>query len=304
MVADSEASWELPEPLSTVEVAVDDDTTTIVRRHGNPDGPRLVMSHGNGLAIDLYYPFWSLLTDDFDLILYDLRNHGRNPLGPLASHHLPALARDQDLLLAAIDARFGAKRTTGVFHSVSSLAMLLAPSNGSELSALVLFDPPLRKPGIEHDAAFDEASIRVAAATRKRASQFASREHLAGLTQISTNFRRVVPGVPQLLAQTTLRQSPAGDGYELCCPPEYEARVFEYARVFGSAVDLPGYGCPIKAIGADPTLPFAYLPTAELSEMVGVDYDFLPETTHFLQLEQPENCVDLMLEFLKQQGVI
>ena len=72
----SETVWELPEPLSTHDVRVDDDTVITLRRHGNPQGPRLVMSHGNGLAIDLYYPFWSLLADDFDLIIYDLRNHG------------------------------------------------------------------------------------------------------------------------------------------------------------------------------------------------------------------------------------
>lgn len=298
------AGWELPEPLSTVDVAVDDNTTILVRRHGNPDGPRIVMSHGNGLAIDLYYPFWSLLTDGFDLILYDLRNHGRNALGPLESHNIPALAADQDLVLAAIDAHYGAKPKTGVFHSASSLATLLAPSNGSELSAVVLFDPPLRKPGAEHDEAFDEASRRVAAAARLRSSHFAGRAELAGLAQFSPNFRRVVPGVLELLAETTLRKSPSGDGYELCCPPEYEARVVEYARVFGSAVDLPGYGCPVKAIGADPTLQFAYLPAADLSGMIDVDYDFLPDATHFLQLEQPENCVALMLEFLEQQGII
>ena len=296
--------WQVPEPLSTAEVAVDEGTTIIVRRHGNPDGPRLVISHGNGLAIDLYYPFWSLLTDDFDLILYDLRNHGRNPLGPIAGHHLPALARDQDLVFAGIDAHYGAKPKTGVFHSASSLAALLAPSNGSELSAVVLFDPPLRKPGITTDEEFDQASLRNAAMARQRSNHFASREELAELAQYSPNFQRVVPGVLELLAETTLRQSPPGDGYELCCPPEYEARLLEYARVFGSTVDLPGYGCPVKAIGADPTLPFAYLPTADLSEMVGIAYDFIPDASHFLQLEQPQECVALMLEFLEQQGVI
>lgn len=300
----SAPTWELPEPLSTADVAVDDDTTIVVRRHGNPDGPRMVMSHGNGLAIDLYYPFWSFLTDDFDLILYDLRNHGRNPLGPLAGHNLPALAKDQDVVFAAIDAHYGAKPTTGVFHSASSLAMLLAPSNGSELSALVLFDPPLRKPGITTDEEFDQASLRNAAMARQRSSHFASREQLAELARYSPNFQRVVSGVPELLAETTLRRSPLGDGYELCCPPEYEARVVEYARVFGSVVDIRGYGCPVKAIGADPTLQFAYLPTTDLSEMVGIAYDFVPDASHFLQLEQPEECVALMLEFLERQGII
>ncbi|MYI82168.1 MAG: alpha/beta hydrolase [Chloroflexi bacterium] len=42
----------------------------------------------------------------------------------------------------------------------------------------------------------------------------------------------------------------------------------------------------------------------DLSETVGVNYDFLPDATHLLQLEQPENCVALMLEFLEEQRII
>ena len=56
---------------------------------------------------------------------------------------------------------------------------------------------------------------------------------------------------------------------------------------------------PTKAIGADPTQPFSFLPSVDLSDLLILDYDFIPDTTHFLQLEQPEMCVSLMLEFLE-----
>ena len=68
---------------------MDDGTVIMLRRHGNPDGPRIVLCHGNGLAIDLYYPFWSLLTDDFDLVVYDLRSHGWNVVSDLSKPHVP-----------------------------------------------------------------------------------------------------------------------------------------------------------------------------------------------------------------------
>ena len=42
--------WDIPEPLSTFDVPLEDGTVTVVRRHGNPAGVRLVMSHGAGLA--------------------------------------------------------------------------------------------------------------------------------------------------------------------------------------------------------------------------------------------------------------
>ena len=85
-MTDSDAIWQVPQPLATLDVPVDDETIITLRRHGNPDGPRLVLCHGNGLAIDLYYPFWSLLTDDFDVIVHDLRNHGWNALTSQREH--------------------------------------------------------------------------------------------------------------------------------------------------------------------------------------------------------------------------
>ena len=111
----SERAWEVPEPASVLEVRLDADTRTILRRHGNPEGPRLVLSHGNGLAIDLYYPFWSLLAADFDLFLYDLRNHGWNGVGSQAAHSLPTLIRDHDLILEAIDAIADPNPSSGSF---------------------------------------------------------------------------------------------------------------------------------------------------------------------------------------------
>ena len=55
--------WELPTPLATAKARMGDGTVITLRRHGTPAGPRLVLTHGNGLAADLYYPFWSRLAD-------------------------------------------------------------------------------------------------------------------------------------------------------------------------------------------------------------------------------------------------
>ena len=89
------------------------------------------------------------------------------------------------------------------------------------------------------------------------------------------------------------------EGYELRCPPEYEAQIIDYARVFCLAVDFEAMECPLKVIGADPTLPFSYLPTLDLSDVAIVNYDFLPDATHFLQLEKPAECVAALKEFLE-----
>ena len=291
--------WDLPNPLSAHEVRVDDDTVITLRRHGNPEGPRLVLSHGNGLAIDLYYPFWSLLVDDFDLIIYDLRNHGWNGVTPIKTHNVPTLIRDHDRIIQAIDRRCGEKPKIGVFHSISALVALLSPDKGSKFSGLVLFDPPLCKPGRSYEE-FDAAAIRNASMARRRTNHFRSRADLSGILPFIPTFQKTVPGVFDLVAVTTLREDEDGNGYELRCPGEYEAQIIEYAGIYAVAVEFSTFQCPVKVIGADPTLPYSYLPTLDLTDMLGVDYDFLPDATHFLQLEQPEECVDTMLEFIDQ----
>ena len=298
-----ESAWQVPEPLSTLDVRVDEHTVITVRRHGNPDGPRLVLSHGNGLAVDLYYPFWSLLMEEFDLLVYDLRNHGWNEVGPPDHHNVPTIARDQDAILEVIDAHYGTKPMVGVFHSVSAMTTLLSPSNCSAFSALFLFDPPLRRPGVSHEE-FDEASIKTAAMARRRGDRFRSKEAFVELLGFSPNFRNTVPGVLQLMADTTLRESAGGEGYELICPKDYEAQMIEYARIFAVLVDFAGIACPVKVYGADPTLPYAYLPTLDLGDIREVDYDFLPDASHFLQLEHPDICAAALREFLASEGCL
>lgn len=295
--------WEVPQPASTLEVPVAGNAVITLRRHGNPTGPRLILSHGNGLAIDLYYPFWSLLADEFDLILYDLRNHGWNGTGSLKNHNLPTIVEDLDLILEAVDLHYGKKPMMGVFHSVSALATLLSPTYCGRYSALVLFDPPLCKPGATYDE-FDAAATRSAAMARRRTELFPTREAFSELFQYLPTFRQVVPGVHDLIAQTTLRACTDHEGFVLCCPPDYEAQIIDFASVYAVSVSLDKLRCPTKVIGADPTLPFSYLPTFDLGELLEVDYDFLPDTTHFLQLEQPHECATALREFLEEQGYL
>ena len=300
-MASSESTWEVPQPLSTHEVRMDDGSAIVLRRHGNPDGPRLVMSHGNGLAIDLYYPFWSRFTSDFDVIVYDQRNHGWNTVSAMDNHNIPTLVSDHDRVSEAIDGHYGKKAKVGIYHSFSALTTLLSPNRGREFVARVLFDPPLCKPGRSYQD-FETAANRLAALARRRTARIKSREDFEELLGIVPTFSRVAPGVIQLFTRTTLRESSDGQGYELRCPREYEAQIVEYAGIYAVLVDFDTLVTPTKVVGADPILPFSYLPTLDLSDIMTVDYDFLPETSHFMQLEEPEQCAEATLEFLESIG--
>ena len=294
--------WELPAPLAVEQVRLDENTVTVVRRHGRPDSPvRLVLSHGNGLAIDAYYPFWSLLADEFDLVVYDIRNHGWNAVGERKHHNIPTMLHDHDVLARAIAERLGDKPTVGVFHSLSTLTAILSLSG--PYSGLVLFDPPLCKPAAS-EAEFDEALDRQTALTRRRSPRFRSEEEFSDLLRYSPLYARVVPGVRELVARTTLTKAADGEGLGLRCPREFEAQVSEYMRSFAPLLDLDMLYCPTKVIGADPTLPHAYLPSFDLKHIESVDYDFIVDSTHLLQLEKPAECVAMLRVFLRQSGLL
>ncbi len=301
------ARWEIPEPRSVHEVRQADGSVTILRRHGNPAGPRLLLGHGNGLAMDFYYPFWSLLTGDFDVLLYDLRNHGWNAVGKRPEHNMPNLVRDQERVIEAAARRYGERPVIGVFHSLSALTALLSSTLGTGgcdgLSGWVLFDPPLYRPGPK-DPDFDALAEAAAGMASRRADRFRKREDFTELLSFLPLLTRAVPGAADLMARTILRASSGEGGYELRCPREYEAQIIAYVRTFAFLVDFGNLPCPTKVIGSDPTLPYAYLPTFDLSHIETVDYDFIPETTHFLQVENPVDCVAMMRDFLEESGLV
>ena len=86
---------------------MEDGAIIRVRRHGVGDAPRLVLSHGNGLAIDGYFSFWGRLLDRYDVIVYDFRNHGQNPPHHPAGHHWKRFIQDDERIWHAIRERDG-----------------------------------------------------------------------------------------------------------------------------------------------------------------------------------------------------
>lgn len=292
-----DGTWEIPEPNSVDEVRLHDGTHITLRRHGRSSGQRLVLSHGNGLSIDLYLPFWSLFVDEFDVVVFDLRNHGWNKVGPITHHNIPTFVKDHDSVMKTIDRVYGEKPRVGVFHSVSGLISLLSPTRGGDFAARVLLDPPLCTPGRSYEE-FDIAATRTAAIARRRTDLFRSLDEFVDLMSFFPLFRQVAPEVLELMARTTLRRDATEGGYILRCPRNYEAQIIDYASSYSVLVDFTKLASPTKVIGADPLVPYSYLPTLDLSDMLSVDYDFLPDATHFLPLEQPETCAEMVSDFV------
>ena len=297
-------SWQVPEPLSVFKVRASGGASIFVRRHGNPNGPRMVLSHGNGFAIDAYYPFWSHFTGHFDVVVHDIRNHGWNPVGDRRAHNLPMFVDDAECIVREIDRRFGKKPRIGVFHSLPSMvALRQASAGGDGFSALVLFDPPVCPPGgFPED--MEGIGRKLCDGALRRKDRFDTPEAFAERLCEIPVFARMRPGAIDLFARATLRRAPDGEGYELSCPRECEARINEFIFVWSIMVDSGSVACPVKVIGADPTVPSSFMPSMDLSQLIHVDYDFVPETSHFLQFEEPERCAAMTLAFLEGCGLI
>jgi len=293
--------WDVPQPQATAVVEVP-GARIVVRRHGNPGGPRLVLSHGNGLAADLYYPFWSLLEDRFDLVLYDCRNHGWNATGDIRDHNIATFVADADAVGGVIDRDFGHKPRIGVFHSMSATVALSQDVPGRGFAALVLFDPPVYPPGVELTSSEAQWS-RHAERARHRPDRFATVEELAESIRNAKPFARLLPGVADLLAATTVRAAADGNGYELCCPPEYESRIAEWAMAYLLEPDPDDFACPVQVVAADPGFHSPFGSVLDLSILPGIDYEFVPQASHFLQLEKPDECVARMIAFLEREGL-
>ena len=282
-----------------VDVNVADGATIAVRRHGNPDGPRLVLSHGCGLAADLYYPYWSLLADRFDVCIFDLRSHGWNPAVPTESFNIPTLVEDNQAVIESISSCWGDKPCYGVFHSISTIIGLAHQLKRSDFAALMLFDPALESIGTG-ERSLDEACRLQAKRARRRQGHFDSPDELAELLGQASIYSYMRPEVRRLLAETTLKPAEGG-GYEFRCPPEQEAQLYEWYFGFSMRIlyQIDSFDIPLKVVGADPLSGYAFMPSFDLSALAKFNYDFLPGKTHFLQLEAPEECAELTVEFLE-----
>ena len=109
------------------------------------------------------------------------------------------------------------------------------------------------------------------------------------------------PTALRLMAQTTLRQA-SGGGWELRCPPDYEAKILASIPGFARLVRPDPLPLPILVVGADPNLPHYFVPPCDLSGVASVDFRVVEGTTHLAQLERPEECARLTMEFLDRSG--
>jgi pimeloyl-ACP methyl ester carboxylesterase len=300
----------IPASRERFDVVMGDGAIIRVRRHGRPDGLRLFISNGNGFAVDGYYPFWGPLTDRFEVIAFDFRNHGANPLAASGKdgHTYAQMTLDLERVRRAVEERLGVRASIGVFHSMSArTAMKHAIELGFRWAALILFDPPNVPPaGHRTYEAMDVFERRLADWALRRQDRFADPSELARQYAETRAHSSWVPGAHALMANAVLRRRAAEDGWELSCPRELEASIYLQAMTLNLWPPAAAYGGPVKMIAADPSAPGAPAPAfanQALAAELGYVYEAISGTGHMLQIQKPQECRRAMLSFLEEHGL-
>ena len=298
----------IPEPHEIIELAMDDGAVIRLRRYGNPDGTRMFVANGNGFAADGYVAFWGPLAERFDLVVFDMRNHGWNARSDPDNHHYAQMSRDVERIYQDTTRRLGARTSVGIFHSMSArAAMKHAIEIGWRWDALFLFDPPnVPPPGHRVYDLMDVFEHRLADWAMGRQDRFEDPAELARQYAETRAHSNWVENTHALMARAVLHQEEEDGGWVLTCRRELEAAIYLAAMTLDLWPDCRDFGGPVKLIGADPEMrgaPGPAFANRALAEDFGYDYEAVAGAGHLLQIQRPEECRNIVAAFLQRHGV-
>jgi pimeloyl-ACP methyl ester carboxylesterase len=269
-------------------------------REWGGNGPVLHFGHANGFPPGTYRRLLGQLGGEFSPVSVEAR--------PLWSGADPGSIDDWLPLAADLAgelARRGLRRIPGVGHSLGALMTLVASAADPGLfSAVVIIDPLLLT---GHRSVLWGATKRLGQAhrlplvrgARCRRDRWPDREVVRQTLATRPMFATWHPDVVEDYVLSGTRESTDGD-FELTYPKSWEARIFQVAPhdlwSHVRRVEVPALF--VRGSDSDTFLPEAAarvrreLPTAEVVE--------LPDTTHFVPMEKPEELAAVILEFLSR----
>ncbi|CQR87573.1 alpha/beta hydrolase [Paracoccus aminovorans] len=279
-----------------------------MRRWGPERDRRIVLSHGNGLAADAFWAFGRELLDEFEVVAFDLRNHGESARVAQEDMPWPRYIADIPEIFDAILEGFGAREMHGAFHSMSSACALVAQVlTPRPWASLTLFEPPIAAacvPDLVDEFNVIQGGLAQRALGRRQS--FDTPEDLARSFGRARSFDGISPEAILLLAQSTLKRT--GEEWELSCPPAVEAANFDQAGMLVQYWnDLGCVDVPVQLILGDlaihdmPHLArFGHL----TAETFGFKVATCAGTNHFMQLQQPEFCARQVAAFAKNSSTV
>lgn len=278
-----------------------------IRVHGRSGGPRLLLSHGNGFAIDGYWPFWRHLCERYEVVVFDFRNHGQSQTGSPVGHDWPTFTHDFDQVLKACTERLGRRPTAGIFHSMSSVTSVLHwTETAFPWAALVLFEPPILPPDSHplHNEAFtSELAIRDWALTRQ--AETTSPQAFASDMKKKRAFSGWEDDTYLLMAKSILTPTPDAGKWQLRCAPELEAKVYNENRHSHLWHKIRTMPFPVLIYSGDPERssgPVTAKVSVALARENAKSLHIQPGGLHFPMLQDDRGAAEVVKHFLQQSG--
>lgn len=249
-------------------------------------GPPVLCAHPTGFLAMTWAPLAAELAARAHCWALDFRGHGASTAPASGDYDWAGMADD---VLAVVDdlAAAGITGLAGVGHSMGGAALVMAEQRRpGTFRALWLYEPiivPTANP-IESPI----GSNPMAATARRRRPWFPDRAAAYDNFAAKPPLSRMVPAALSAYVEYGLRdRTDGGEGVELACTPETEARVFEGAWGHDTFGHLGSVACPVTvAVGGDGS------PPARFAELVA---DALPhgrleahpQLSHFGPMEDP-----------------
>jgi pimeloyl-ACP methyl ester carboxylesterase len=282
------------------DIRLEDGASASVRVYGR--GPRIIASHGNGLAIDAFRSFWGALMADFEVVVFDFRHHGRSSPYRGVTHPWPQLLRDFDVILRGIADELGPAPSLGAFHSMSALTALLhASDHATPWTGIVAFEPPATPPP-DHPgyAAFKAVNQSLADRAARRRTEFPAVQELVDSFRRSPAFAGIDQDGVHALAASSLRWNAERQLFELACAREFEAGIFAMQDLDGAWDRICSVTLPVQLVtglapNGEPSS-FTIIERA-LADKGGFEFATIKDATHFMQIEKPAECAALVAQF-------
>lgn len=298
----------VPQPNSVFDAVMDDGAIIRLRRYGNAAGPRAIVSHGNGLAINGYFPFWRLLLADFDVVVFDFRNSGENPVHD-GDHSYARFLKDMTAVYDAIDSEFGKKPQLGIFHSMSSRTNLKYALDGNRrLEGLIVFDPPM-VPAKDHplyERLQGEEKVLWKWAARRQ-DTFDDPGEQAEQFRKSRMLSKWVDGAYDLMARSILRKDSETQKWHLVYSGAREAEIYKQNADLNIWPQADEFPMPVLVIASDPDSDVPSAPAyacRALRDECGWNYECVKGTGHFLQIQEPKKCAEITRRFAGEIGLL
>jgi len=234
------------------------------------------------------------------LIALEQRGHGRSDAAPI--EHWSVFGRD----IAGFAAAQSLQGAVGIGHSMGAHGLVQAAAiDPARFSRLILLDPVIAEPGAYHaPPPVFPGGMHPAA---RRQSRFASVQAMLERFATRAPYSAFDPQALRDYCEHGLRPAADGEGLELACAPQTEARVYMTGR------GNPGVYASIRALTIPVLIIRARLPTPDRNPF---DYSFSPtwpglvgefrqgheihlaDHSHFLPLEDPALIARLITEEL------